>query len=69
MQAAFLKLLATGDGVRVLGPGTDRLGRDGVVVSLTRELPAPGNVPAGTSTVVTRTLVLDARTGARWATT
>lgn len=62
MAAASPSRVRTDRLVRV--PGTDRLGRDGVVVSLTREVPAPGNAPVGTSTVVTRTLVLHPRTGA-----
>ncbi|WP_214402275.1 CU044_5270 family protein [Pseudonocardia lacus] len=66
-QAAFLRFWATRDHVRVLGPTTDRVGREGIAVVLTQDLDAPINretgLPYATYTVE-NTLILDPRTGA-----
>jgi hypothetical protein len=66
-QAAFLRLLATKDDVRVLGPATDRVGRGGIAVVLSQTQDGPIDPTTGLpyfSSVVTNTLILDQQTGA-----
>jgi hypothetical protein len=65
VQAAFLRLLATKDDVRVLGPVTDRIGREGIAVTVSTavELPADPSV-ADPGITTTYTLTFDPRTGA-----
>jgi hypothetical protein len=64
VNAAFLRLWATKDDVQVIGPTTDRLGRQGIGVTLTvvEYRASEPSVPSGF--VTTHTLVLDPQTGA-----
>jgi hypothetical protein len=61
VQAAFLRLLATKDGVQVLGPVTDRVGRQGLAVTVSH----PGR-PTGQSSPnrIDYRFVVDPATGA-----
>jgi hypothetical protein len=59
VQAAFLRLLATTDEVRLVGPVTDRLGRQGVAVEVTERgelIDVADPTGAGGPAVITHTL-------------
>ena len=63
VQAAFLRLLATKDNVRVLGPATDRLGREGVAFA-TSEESTLGEARSRPTSTTAHTLIFDPQTGA-----
>jgi len=63
VQAAFLRLLATRGEVRLEGPVTDPIGRQGIAVVVTDRGTVFGDPPGAEQAVVESTLVLDPATG------
>jgi hypothetical protein len=62
-QAALLRLLASKQEVRVVGPATDRLGRPGLAVEVTETGEIRGDAVVKRRAVIEHTLIFDQRTG------
>jgi hypothetical protein len=62
-QAALLRLLASKQDVRVVGPTTDRLGRPGLAVEVTETGEIRGDAVEKRRAVIEHTLIFDQRTG------